>query len=34
DLLKRHDGNVSQAARAAGVDWKTFYRLLNRYGLR
>jgi DNA-binding NtrC family response regulator len=34
DLLKRHGGNVSQAARAAGIDRKTFHRLLNKYGLR
>ncbi|MFQ5521849.1 MAG: sigma 54-interacting transcriptional regulator, partial [Candidatus Methylomirabilia bacterium] len=34
DLLKRHDDNVSQAARAAGVDRKTFHRLLHKYGLR
>ncbi len=33
-LLKRHDGNVSQAARAAGIDRKTFHRLINKYGLR
>ncbi len=34
DLLKRHSGNVSQAARAAGIDRKTFHRLLNKYRLR
>ncbi len=34
ELLKRHGGNVSQAARAAGIDRKTFHRLLNKYGLR
>ena len=34
DLLKRHGGNVSQAARAAGIDRKTFHRLLNKYRLR
>ncbi|MFQ5830706.1 MAG: sigma-54-dependent transcriptional regulator [Candidatus Methylomirabilia bacterium] len=34
DVLKRHGGNVSQAARAAGVDRKTFHRLLNKYSLR
>ena len=33
-LLKRHDGNVSQAARAAGIDRKTFHRLINKYGVR
>ncbi|MBI4563055.1 MAG: sigma-54-dependent Fis family transcriptional regulator [Candidatus Rokubacteria bacterium] len=34
DLLRRHGGNVSQAARAARIDRKTFHRLLNKYGLR
>jgi len=34
ELLKRHGGNVSQAARDAGIDRKTFHRLLNKYGLR
>jgi DNA-binding NtrC family response regulator len=34
DLLRRHDGNVSQAARAAGIDRKTFHRLINKYQLR
>jgi DNA-binding NtrC family response regulator len=34
DLLRRHEGNVSQAARAAGIDRKTFHRLINKYGLR
>jgi transcriptional regulator with PAS, ATPase and Fis domain len=34
ELLRRHDGNVSAAARAAGVDRMHFYRLLWRYGLR
>ncbi|MBI4609268.1 MAG: sigma-54-dependent Fis family transcriptional regulator [Candidatus Rokubacteria bacterium] len=34
ELLKRHDGNVSQAARAAGIDRKTFHRLINKHGLR
>jgi DNA-binding NtrC family response regulator len=33
-LLKRHEGNVSQAARDAGIDRKTFHRLINKYGLR
>ena len=34
DLLAKHNGNVSAAARAAGVDRKHFYRLLWRNGLR
>jgi two-component system, NtrC family, response regulator HydG len=34
DLLKRNDGNVSSAAKAAGIDRKTFHRLINKYGLR
>ncbi len=32
-LLKDHSGNVSQAARAAGVDRKTLYRLIKKYNL-
>ncbi len=32
--LARHHGNVSAAARAAGVDRAHFYRLLWKYGLR
>jgi transcriptional regulator with PAS, ATPase and Fis domain len=34
DLLQRSDGNVTAAARAAGVDRIYFYRLLWRHGLR
>ncbi|MEK6661863.1 MAG: sigma-54 dependent transcriptional regulator [candidate division NC10 bacterium] len=33
-LLKRHDGNISQAAKSAGVDRKTIHRLLKKYGIR
>jgi DNA-binding NtrC family response regulator len=29
DLLARHDGNVSSAAKTAGIDRKTFHRLIN-----
>jgi len=33
-LLKRHDGNISQAAKSAGVDRKTVHRLLKKYGIK
>ncbi|MBI4637739.1 MAG: sigma-54-dependent Fis family transcriptional regulator [Candidatus Rokubacteria bacterium] len=34
DLLERHGGNVSAAAKAAGIDRKTFHRLVTKYQLR
>jgi DNA-binding NtrC family response regulator len=34
DILARHDGNVSAAAKTAGIDRKTLHRLINRYHLR
>jgi transcriptional regulator of acetoin/glycerol metabolism len=34
DLLDRHGGNVSAAAKAAGIDRKTFHRLASKYGVR
>ncbi len=34
ELLRREGGNVSQAARKAGVDRKTLHRLLNKHNLR
>ena len=34
DLLDRHDGNISAAAKSAGIDRKTFHRLINKYQLR
>ncbi|MGH7331550.1 MAG: sigma-54-dependent transcriptional regulator, partial [Candidatus Rokuibacteriota bacterium] len=34
DLLARHGGNVSAAAKAAGIDRKTFHRLASKYGIR
>jgi len=34
DMLAKHDGNVSAAARAAEIDRMYFYRLLWRHGLR
>ncbi len=34
DLLERHDGNISAAAKAAGIDRKTFHRLVTKYQIR
>jgi DNA-binding NtrC family response regulator len=34
DLLARHDGNVSAAAKVAGIDRKTFHRLINKHHVR
>jgi transcriptional regulator with PAS, ATPase and Fis domain len=34
ELLERHQGNITAAARAAAVDRITFYRLLWRHGLK
>jgi two-component system response regulator HydG len=34
DLLARHGGNVSAAAKDAGIDRKTFHRLINKYQLK
>jgi DNA-binding NtrC family response regulator len=33
DLLRRHNGNISQAARTAGIDRKTIHRMLTKYDL-
>lgn len=33
DLLRRHGGNISQAARTAGIDRKTIHRMLTKYDL-
>jgi DNA-binding NtrC family response regulator len=34
DMLERHGGNISAAAKAAGIDRKTFHRLVTKYHLR
>ena len=34
DLLGRHDGNISAAAKVARIDRKTFHRLINKYSLK
>ena len=34
DLLARSGGNMSQAARTAGLERKYLYRILDRYGMR
>jgi DNA-binding NtrC family response regulator len=34
DVLDRHAGNISAAAKAAGIDRKTFHRLINKHQLR
>ena len=33
-LLDRHAGNISAAAKAAGIDRKTFHRLVNKHQIR
>jgi DNA-binding NtrC family response regulator len=34
DLLDRHDGNISAAAKTAGIDRKTFHRLVSKHRIR
>ena len=34
DLLARHGGNITAAAKTAGIDRKTFHRLLNKHGIK
>ena len=34
ELLDRHDGNISAAAKAACIDRKTFHRLVNKHHLK
>jgi DNA-binding NtrC family response regulator len=33
-VLERHGGNISAAAKAAGIDRKTFHRLINKHQIR
>jgi len=33
-LLERHAGNISAAAKVAGIDRKTFHRLVAKHGIR
>ncbi len=33
DLLKKHYGNVTLAAKTAGIERQSFYRLLKKYNL-
>jgi transcriptional regulator of acetoin/glycerol metabolism len=34
ELLERNAGNISAAAKAAGIDRKTFHRLINKHQIR
>ncbi|HUG37483.1 MAG TPA: sigma-54 dependent transcriptional regulator [Candidatus Limnocylindrales bacterium] len=34
DLLERHGGNISAAAKTAGIDRKTFHRLITKYQVK
>lgn len=34
DLLSRHSGNISRAARQAGIDRKTIHRMLSKYAMQ
>ena len=34
DLLERHGGNIPAAAKAAGIDRKTFHRLIGKYQIK
>jgi transcriptional regulator with PAS, ATPase and Fis domain len=34
DVLERHSGNITAAAKAAGIDRKTFHRLVSKHGIR
>ncbi len=33
ELLNKHNGNITQAAKSAGIDRKTIHRLINKYDL-
>ncbi|MEX2147844.1 MAG: sigma-54 dependent transcriptional regulator [Candidatus Rokuibacteriota bacterium] len=34
EMLERHGGNITVAAKAAGIDRKTFHRLVTKHGVR
>jgi transcriptional regulator of acetoin/glycerol metabolism len=34
EMLARHGGNITVAAKAAGIDRKTFHRLVTKHGVR
>ncbi|MCK6501370.1 MAG: hypothetical protein L6Q38_17965, partial [Nitrospira sp.] len=34
ELLSEHRGNVTAATKASGIDRRTFYRMLERHGLK
>jgi transcriptional regulator of acetoin/glycerol metabolism len=34
ELLERHEGNITAAAKAAGIDRKTYHRLINKHDIK